>query len=220
MAAPTGYFLYVQYTVAHRHVLMGGWGADCRNVHNCYCALKTSGFACNLFYTTLVINPLWGFAANIHGVLECSLKCIRYPDITKTYFGHCGLKYLKQINGSSIALSCHTVGTAMVVFNIAAFRFCLKFWSWIIEQSRAETHLLCMLYEKSLMSFTLKRLIPLNSFPHKSNSKLWAEHLTLSFHVRHSMPVRKLHLGRLQLWPTTAVSAWLPLAASGCLWLL
>lgn len=38
-------------------------------------------------------------------------------------------------------------------------------------------------------------------------------HLILPLHVRHSMPVRKLRLGRLRLWPTTAVSAWLPLAA-------
>lgn len=53
---------------------------------------------------------------------------------------------------------------------------------------------------------------PLNSFSHLNGSKLLDEHLILRLHVRHSLPVRELRLGRLRLWPTAAVSAWLPLA--------
>lgn len=48
-------------------------------MHNCHCALKTSGLACNLFCTALVVNPLCGFTTNIRRVPECSLKGIGHP---------------------------------------------------------------------------------------------------------------------------------------------
>lgn len=57
---------------------------------------------------------------------------------------------------------------------------------------KAEFNLLCIQSEK---------IRPFITISTKNSSKLSAEHLILSLHVIHSMPVRKLHLGRLWLWP-------------------
>lgn len=80
MAASNGYILKCTVYM-HRHVCkeVGEGFLHCRNVHNCHCALQTSGLAGNSFHKGLVVNPLCDFTAKNRRVLYCSLKGIGHP---------------------------------------------------------------------------------------------------------------------------------------------